>query len=285
MGRRDPKKLKSRGWLLVHGCFARHAEIAFAAIPLTTHLTRSLGSSIAMSGALTRKRKLSEVAGIAADDLVVRPSPHHPAVTLFELKTEDIEDFKPYLIATERQATPKFTRSRSTKAVAPRTSTSRSAKLAKLEPSSPDLNKSATSSSRLLSHVTENALQTGQVIKKEEPLSDLSDLEDMELGAALLDLVSPSPGVAILHTSSKSGSLKRAKPIQMDLVVPHPAPDRWRVVYDTIREMRKGIVAPVDTTGHHMAGQTETDPKVCTSDTSLCVILNFVFFVCRSSAT
>jgi len=280
---REPKKLKSRVSLVVHGCFARHAEIVFPAITLTiTHLKRSLGSSIAMP-ATARKRKLSEVD--ATNDLVIHPSPQHPAVTLFELKTEDIEDLKPYLIATEPRVTPRFTRTRSTKAVTPRTSTRRSAKLAKLEPSSPDLNESAASSSRLLSQVTENALQTGHIIKKEEPLSDLSDLEDMELGAALLDLVSPSPGVAILHTSSKSGSLKRAKPIQMDLVVPHPAPDRWRVVYDTIREMRKGIVAPVDTTGHHMAGQTETDPKVCTSDTSLCVILNFVFFVCRSSAT
>ena len=210
--------------------------------------------------ATARKRKLSEVD--AANDLVGRPSPYHPAVTLFELKTEDVEDAKLPLLATEPQTTPKIKRTRSTKIVTPRISTPRSAKLAKLEPSSPDLKQPAASSSRLVNQVTENALQTKHAIKKEEPLSDLSDLEDMKLVEAPLDPVSPSPRKTKSRASSTAGSPKKVKPIPMGLAVPHAAPDKWRVVYDTIHEMREGIVAPVDTMGCHMPGQTESDPRV-----------------------
>ncbi|KAJ7765746.1 DNA glycosylase [Mycena metata] len=45
------------------------------------------------------------------------------------------------------------------------------------------------------------------------------------------------------------------------LATPHPAPERWREVYDCIKEMRKEGNAPVDTMGCHMAQQHETDPK------------------------
>ncbi|KAJ6630302.1 DNA glycosylase [Mycena sp. CBHHK59/15] len=45
------------------------------------------------------------------------------------------------------------------------------------------------------------------------------------------------------------------------LVTPHPAPPRWREVYDTIKAMRSTTVAPVDTMGCHMAQEKETDPR------------------------
>ncbi|KAJ7494360.1 DNA glycosylase [Mycena galericulata] len=59
-----------------------------------------------------------------------------------------------------------------------------------------------------------------------------------------------------------SKSLQKSKtPFKAALATPHPAPARWREVYDTIKEMRSKTVAPVDTMGCHMAQQHETDPK------------------------
>lgn len=65
------------------------------------------------------------------------------------------------------------------------------------------------------------------------------------------------------RTSSKITSPKKVKPIQQSLVKPHPAPDRWKEQYDTIKEMRSRIVAPVDTMGCERAQLKETDPRVC----------------------
>jgi endonuclease-3 len=59
-----------------------------------------------------------------------------------------------------------------------------------------------------------------------------------------------------------SKSPRKAKPIPLSLKTPHPAPPHWRETYDTIKEMRSRIVAPVDTMGCDQAQHKETDPKV-----------------------
>lgn len=57
-------------------------------------------------------------------------------------------------------------------------------------------------------------------------------------------------------------SPKKPKPIPQALASPHPAPENWREVYDTIKEMRSRIAAPVDTMGCDQAQRGESDPKV-----------------------
>ncbi|EAU88217.1 DNA-(apurinic or apyrimidinic site) lyase [Coprinopsis cinerea okayama7 len=54
---------------------------------------------------------------------------------------------------------------------------------------------------------------------------------------------------------------KSQKPIPQALAKPHPAPDNWKEVYDSIKKMRESIVAPVDTMGCAQAQYKETDPK------------------------
>lgn len=60
-------------------------------------------------------------------------------------------------------------------------------------------------------------------------------------------------------------SPKKPKPIPQALASPHPVPENWREVYDTIKEMRSRISAPVDTMGCDQAQHKESDPKVRSS--------------------
>ncbi|KAK7040261.1 alpha,alpha-trehalase nth1 [Paramarasmius palmivorus] len=62
-------------------------------------------------------------------------------------------------------------------------------------------------------------------------------------------------------SKSPSKSPRKQKPIPQSLEKPHPAPENWKVVYEKIREMRKDIVAPVDTMGCDQAQLKEVDPK------------------------
>ncbi|KAI6099190.1 DNA glycosylase [Pisolithus croceorrhizus] len=66
---------------------------------------------------------------------------------------------------------------------------------------------------------------------------------------------------SVTITETKSRSPKKSKGIAQSLTVPHPAPDRWKEVYDTIKEMRSRIPAPVDTMGCDQAQWKEQDPK------------------------
>ena len=63
--------------------------------------------------------------------------------------------------------------------------------------------------------------------------------------------------------AKSSNSPRKPKPIRQNLKTPHPAPSRWRDVYDTIKEMRSHIIAPVDTMGCDQAQLQEVEPKVC----------------------
>lgn len=67
-------------------------------------------------------------------------------------------------------------------------------------------------------------------------------------------------GPSTLNKSSKSP--RKPKPIQQSLAVPHPAPEKWQEIYETIKHMRAQIVAPVDTMGCDQAQYKEKDPKV-----------------------
>ncbi|EGO21942.1 hypothetical protein SERLADRAFT_475004 [Serpula lacrymans var. lacrymans S7.9] len=89
---------------------------------------------------------------------------------------------------------------------------------------------------------TESAVKAEDTLyKKEDPM-----------------VVSEAPGPS---TVSRPKSPRKPKPIQQSLKVPHPAPPRWRETYDTIKEMRSHIVAPVDTMGCDQAQLKESDPK------------------------
>ncbi|KZV96557.1 DNA glycosylase [Exidia glandulosa HHB12029] len=68
-------------------------------------------------------------------------------------------------------------------------------------------------------------------------------------------------GVPTPKKKANAASPKKQKPIQMELAVPHPAPEHWREVYDLIHKMREGVVAPVDTMGCHTPAELEEDPK------------------------
>ncbi|KAG7453086.1 DNA glycosylase [Guyanagaster necrorhizus] len=58
-----------------------------------------------------------------------------------------------------------------------------------------------------------------------------------------------------------SSSPKKPRPIPQSLATPHPAPERWREVYDAIKAMRSNIVAPVDSMGCDSAQLKETEPR------------------------
>jgi len=63
--------------------------------------------------------------------------------------------------------------------------------------------------------------------------------------------------------SSRSGTLKKQKPVRQSLDKPHPTPEHWKEQYDAIKSMRARLKAPVDTMGCDQAQNGETDPKVC----------------------
>ncbi|KAI0925742.1 hypothetical protein AcW1_008095 [Taiwanofungus camphoratus] len=65
---------------------------------------------------------------------------------------------------------------------------------------------------------------------------------------------SPSKGKGL-------ASPRKQRTIQQALETPHPAPAQWREAYDTIKEMRSRIIAPVDTMGCSRAQLEETIPE------------------------
>ncbi|KAF8352210.1 DNA glycosylase, partial [Amanita rubescens] len=80
--------------------------------------------------------------------------------------------------------------------------------------------------------------------------------------AEIVDVEDVVPSLEPSPSKSKGKSVARKqKSIPTALDKPHPAPENWREVYDTIKEMRSRIVAPVDTMGCDQAQFKETDPK------------------------
>lgn len=98
----------------------------------------------------------------------------------------------------------------------------------------------------------ENALES---LVKVEPSSPYANLDTRSPKKRRLDNLNEAP--SLLASPSKKN-----KPLRMQLDAPHPAPEKWRVVYEEINEMRKLYVAPVDTMGCASAQLQEIDPKV-----------------------
>jgi hypothetical protein len=70
----------------------------------------------------------------------------------------------------------------------------------------------------------------------------------------------------VLKSTTKRASLRKHKTTKVESKASRSAPEHWEKVIDLIRKMRASEIAPVDTMGCHMAGEGETDPKVCLLD-------------------
>ncbi|KAJ6567142.1 DNA glycosylase [Mycena capillaripes] len=93
-------------------------------------------------------------------------------------------------------------------------------------------------------------------------MSDASSATPERQKRAIVGASSVSPQVSQKPSKSPLKSPQKSKtPYKKALATPHPAPARWREVYDCIKEMRSKTSAPVDTMGCHMAQRLETDPK------------------------
>ncbi len=80
--------------------------------------------------------------------------------------------------------------------------------------------------------------------------------------AEIVDVEDVVPNQPSPSKSKGKSVARKQKSIPTALEKPHPAPENWREVYDSIKEMRSRIVAPVDTMGCDQAQFKETDPKV-----------------------
>lgn len=78
------------------------------------------------------------------------------------------------------------------------------------------------------------------------------------------DLTSETASTSTSKAKPKSRRPTKKKVPVLALDVPHLAPPRWREIYETITEMRKQVLAPVDGMGCGNAGDAEEDPKVRT---------------------
>jgi hypothetical protein len=96
-------------------------------------------------------------------------------------------------------------------------------------------------------------------VKLEDAVVDIEDTIPDTTTADELEDPGPSSRSA---KRIKSSSPRKPKPIQKALKVPHLPPQNWRETYDSIKEMRTRIAAPVDSMGCDQAQLKETEPKV-----------------------
>jgi len=124
-------------------------------------------------------------------------------------------------------------------------------------------------SSVTLFEVSEPSVSPGRSkrVRHESPLTDLEDLvqtiqeKSTAKNKAKEILSDAESGLATPKKGTKSGSPRKAKPIQQSLATPHPEPAKWREAYNSIKSMRSRMVAPVDTMGCDVAHLKEHDPK------------------------
>lgn len=81
-----------------------------------------------------------------------------------------------------------------------------------------------------------------------------------------------------LKVEKGAASPRKQTSVAKALATPHPTPERWRETYDTIKDMRSRIVAPVDTMGCDRPQLEETTPQVSSAlllwhTGNLCVML------------
>ena len=118
-----------------------------------------------------------------------------------------------------------------------------------------------------------------KIVKKE--VSDVA-VSQRTRGKRVVTAVATSSSIKLEHNETEDIGLAKVpqrlqrrkapskpKVVKQSLDIPHPAPGRWREAYDTIKQMRASIVAPVDTMGCDQAQYQETDPKVL-SDSFVC---------------
>lgn len=100
-------------------------------------------------------------------------------------------------------------------------------------------------------------------VKVESGSGALLDVEEAVQDASLPEKLLQAGADSDPSTPRVKGlkSPRKPKPVQQSLATPHPAPTKWREVYDIIKYMRSRTVAPVDTMGCDQAQLKEQDPK------------------------
>ena len=101
-----------------------------------------------------------------------------------------------------------------------------------------------------------------RVTKIDSEEDTLTDIEDIVPETRISDTATPVSSSRLSERARKVVSPRKAKAIKQALDIPHPTPTRWQETYDSIKEMRSRIVAPVDTMGCEQAQLKELDPKV-----------------------
>ena len=88
--------------------------------------------------------------------------------------------------------------------------------------------------------------------------------DDGDDGKPPLITNSTTPPDSRSNSPTKGQTLAKSKTKQVPqvLATPHPAPPNWKETYDTIKAIRSGFVAPVDTMGCAQAQTGETEPRV-----------------------
>ncbi len=130
------------------------------------------------------------------------------------------------------------------------------------------LKRTLRQSARLVEHSSPyNASVT--LVKLEEESSNVQESSRQSKRVKLEETVQDIEEYANVSTHKRSkakrapsSSPKKPKPIPQSLATPHPAPERWREVYDAIKAMRSNIVAPVDSMGSDSAQLSEKEPQV-----------------------
>lgn len=192
----------------------------------------------------------------AKSGLAARPSPYHPSVTLFEpvVKAEDA------LLQIKEEDTlvngPLY-----------RDNTNGG------DIDEPGSMSGLRRSPRKRAKVEPKYLDDDGLTDLEDTIPDLSPTKKVRSAtSSSMNTRTPKAKKAIFPSDSspskssrkpsKPRSPQKRKPTTMALATPHPTPENWEEVYASIQQMRAKTPAAVDTMGCHMAGGSETDPKV-----------------------
>ncbi len=96
---------------------------------------------------------------------------------------------------------------------------------------------------------------------KVEEVVKVAKVVDGDFPVSATNLKAADKGKKARTSRTRSTSPQKPKAIKQALEKPHPAPERWRETYDSIKEMRSRFPAPVDTMGCDTAKWKEMDPR------------------------
>ncbi len=95
-------------------------------------------------------------------------------------------------------------------------------------------------------------------------------------------------GIQTVGESSSNGRKARKQPakkvVKNDGEVEIHPPPRWEEIYEAVREMRKKVLAPVDTMGCETLAEENISPRVC-DHTTISIIAGCRLMVCFSDRT